>query len=85
MFLQIICIHRQITYLTVCHLQLAGGSPLPSTPELNEEASGRSASPDVKSFGQGQCFLFHCVILSLECYSGGFVFIPLIHHLKDKL
>jgi len=32
--------------------QLAGGSPLPSTPELNEEASGRSASPDVRSLGQ---------------------------------
>ncbi|XP_021919007.1 uncharacterized protein LOC110829533 isoform X3 [Zootermopsis nevadensis] len=29
--------------------QLAGGSPLPSTPELNEEASGRSASPDVRT------------------------------------
>jgi len=36
-------------------LQLAGGSPLPSTPELNEEASGRSASPDIRSLGQGQC------------------------------
>lgn len=32
--------------------QLAGGSPLPSTPELNEEASGRSASPDIRSLGQ---------------------------------
>ncbi|XP_023705506.1 uncharacterized protein LOC111863422 isoform X3 [Cryptotermes secundus] len=29
--------------------QLAGVSPLPSTPELNEEASGRSSSPDGKS------------------------------------
>jgi len=32
--------------------QLTGGSPLPSTPELNEEASGRSASPDIRSLGQ---------------------------------
>ncbi|KAJ9580018.1 hypothetical protein L9F63_004311, partial [Diploptera punctata] len=27
---------------------LAGASPLPSTPELNEDTSGRSASPDIK-------------------------------------
>ncbi|PSN51988.1 hypothetical protein C0J52_18908 [Blattella germanica] len=32
--------------------QLAGPSPLPSTPELNEESSGRSASPDVRSSNQ---------------------------------
>lgn len=32
--------------------QLAGGSPLPATPELNEEASGRSVSPDIRSLGQ---------------------------------
>lgn len=52
--------HRYITYLSVCHLQLAGGSPLPSTPELNEEASGRSASPDVRTSCQGQCLLCVC-------------------------
>jgi hypothetical protein len=58
-------------------LQLAGGSPLPSTPELNEEASGRSSSPDVRSSGQGQYFLFECVILNLGHYNGRFVF-PII-------
>jgi hypothetical protein len=65
----------QTNYSSYCHLQLAGGSPLPSTPELNEEASGRSSSPDVKLSGQGQCFLLVCVILSLGYYKGRFVYL----------
>jgi len=50
-------------------LQLAGGSPLPSTPELNEEASGRSASPDIRLSDQGQCD-----ISSLKYYKSEFAF-----------
>jgi hypothetical protein len=83
-FLQVICPRRQIAHVIVCHVQLAGGSPLPSTPELNEEASGRSSSPDVKSSDQGQCLLFGCVILSLGIMAVLFLLL-LINCLKARL